>query len=60
MIRIVLIFLAVMAAIAVLGGFRRKRRIGRDQTPKQLNRTRICPHCARIVVGSGPCDCGRE
>lgn len=46
--KIILIFLAVMAVIAMLGRFRLPAR-----------RARFCSACGRPMLGTKPCPCGK-
>ena len=58
MIRIVLLFLLILAGIAMIGnmvtGFLR----GPKQPPKIATRA-TCAHCGRVVIGTTPCICGK-
>lgn len=53
-VKIVTIFLAVMALLAMIG---RLRLPGRD-TMSRLG-TRKCKGCGRYRIGKGPCSCGQ-
>jgi hypothetical protein len=47
-VKIILIFLAVMALIAMLGRFRLPKR-----------RAAFCSACGRPLIGKQPCPCGK-
>jgi hypothetical protein len=49
LVKIILIFLAVMAVIAMLGRFRLPGR-----------RAAFCPDCGRPRIGTDRCPCGRS
>ena len=53
MIKIVLLFLIVLAALGVFG----RLRIGAP--PKGRRRPGKCPSCGRYRIGPGPCPCGK-
>ena len=58
MIKIVLLFLLILAGIAMIGnvvtGFLR----GPKEPPKVGSRAK-CAHCGRVVIGTTPCVCGK-
>lgn len=56
LVKAVILFLAVMAVIAWIGGLVGKLRGPRD--PRRLS-GRACPSCGRPRIGKGPCPCGR-
>jgi hypothetical protein len=61
MIQAVLLFLVLIAVVGILSGRRKRRgppRIDRDRQPR-VGRTRLCPHCSRLIVGTNRCDCGQ-
>lgn len=57
LVKAVILFLVVMAAIAWIGGF-----LGRLRLPGRGRRRlggAACPSCGRPRIGKGPCPCGR-
>lgn len=50
LIKIAVLFLAVMLALALWSGFYRSRRA----------RQKFCPDCGRPRIGSGDCQCRRR
>lgn len=57
LVKVVLLFLVLMAVIAWGGGL-----IGKLRPPRDMRRLgdKHCPSCGRPRIGKGPCVCGRE
>ncbi|OCX66509.1 hypothetical protein BFP70_04595 [Thioclava sp. SK-1] len=53
LLKIMSIFLVVMAVMAIFG----KLRMPRVASPRFLKRRGRCTHCHRPKIGSGPCPC---
>jgi hypothetical protein len=51
LVKVVLVFLVLMAALAIFGRLRLPG-IGRSDPRK-------CSRCGRFLIGKGPCDCRR-
>ena len=58
MIRIVLLFLLILAGIAMVGNLVTKFLRGPQEPPKIATRA-TCAHCGRAVIGTTPCVCGK-
>ncbi len=56
LLKIVALFLVVMAVLAMVG----KLRLGprRDRPGGERPRPRLCPDCGRLLLSAHPCDCG--
>lgn len=56
LVKTVLLFLALIAVIAWVGGW-----IGRLRPPRDMRRLgdKYCPSCGRPRIGKGPCPCDR-
>ena len=61
MIKIVILFLLLMAAVAMIGNlFRPGGLLGFLRPPPPIAQTKAkCAHCGRTVVGTAPCVCGK-
>jgi hypothetical protein len=59
MVKVILLFLLVMAALAVFGRLRFPRLPGRGSKggPTALAKPEICPKCGRYQIGKAACDC---
>lgn len=58
MVKAVILFLVVMAAIALIGNA-----IAPGSVWRQVGKTvgmRRCPTCGKPLIGKGPCDCRRR
>lgn len=55
LVKITLLFLLGMAAVAMIGRFRWPLG-GRKSRPKVAPPT-ICGHCGRLITGKGACEC---
>jgi len=53
-VKIVALFLAVMAVLAMFGRLRFPSLPGKDKLA-----TRKCKNCGRYKIGKGPCRCGK-
>jgi hypothetical protein len=51
LVKVVVLFLVIMAVLAMFGRLRIPGLRGRD--------TRKCSRCGRFLIGKGPCDCGK-
>ncbi len=59
MIKIVVMFLLLMLALAMVGNAVTKFLRG-PPTPPKVGETRAkCGHCGRTVIGTAPCVCGK-
>ncbi len=55
MMKVVSLFLVVMAVLALFGRLRVPK-VGARKKPKAID-TRKCPECGAFIVGKGPCPC---
>jgi hypothetical protein len=55
-IKLILLFLIVMAVVAMFGRLRFPGSMGKQA--KQAAKT--CPKCGRHRIGAGPCPCGKQ
>jgi hypothetical protein len=51
LVKVVVLFLVIMAVLAMFGRLRLPGLRKRD--------TRKCTRCGRFLIGKGPCDCGK-
>ncbi len=56
LIRVILLFLVLMAALAMFGKLKLP---GSRRPPGRLD-ARKCPKCGTYRVGKGPCNCGYD
>lgn len=54
LVRVVLLFLVLMAALAMFG----KLKLPSLKPPSKRLEARKCPKCGSYKVGKGPCNCG--
>ncbi len=58
MMKVVSLFLVVMAVLALFGRLRVPR-VSVRKKPKAID-THKCPECGAFIVGKGPCPCSGE
>lgn len=60
MVKIVILFLLVLAGISMIGNFLKPGGwLGRTREPPKVVERSKCGHCGRTVIGTTPCICGK-
>ena len=60
MVKIVTLFLVVIAALALLGRFTLRGRRGAGRRDDAPGTFRKCRDCGKYRLGAGKCDCGKN
>lgn len=59
MIRVVILFLVILAGISMIGNIVTKFLHGPPEPPPKLATRAKCGNCGRTVIGTTPCVCGK-